>query len=234
MRLQPHSETAPLVSSRARDTTLSLSLSLLEHQKAVDRISLCKIARAPIAVAKRSNHSKHHRKVTRCASPKSYPSDDWRETGPRRRAAGGGGRTYSGIFTDVLENDVLRRVPGPGARSGDGVAPNASGGFPRSIGARGADWGEYQMRVVSRRPSTDRLSNGRPRGARRPRSVIRQADTFWRVRCPFAEQIGLAGRARSTSGREAVCRRGPRRARDRPGASRPRAHRSRGPCLTRD
>ena len=135
---------------------------------------------------------------------------------------------------DVLENDVLRRVPGPGARSGDGVAPNASGGFPRSIGARGADWGEYQTRVVSRRPSTDRLSNGRPRGARRPRSVIRQADAFWRVRWPFAEQTGLAGRARSTSGREAVCRRGPRRARDRPGASRPRAHRSRGPRLTRD
>ena len=35
---------------------------------------------------------------------------------------------------------------------------------------------------------------------------------------------GLAGRARS----EAVCRRWPRRARDRPGASRPRADRSRG------
>ena len=136
-----------------------------------------------------------------------------------------GKRTYSRIlnFADVLENDVLRRVPGPGARSGDGVAPNASGGFPRSIGARGADWGEYQMRVVSRRPSTDRLSNGRPRGARRPRSVIRQADAFWRVQWPFAEQTGLAGRARSTSGREAICRRGRAAGRPGPGIGRARA-----------
>ena len=143
-----------------------------------------------------------------------------------RRDRSAGPAAEEDILPDIRrcrENDVLRRVPGPGARSGDGVAPNASGGFPRSIGARGADWGEYQMRVVSRRPSTDRLSNGRPRGARRPRSVIRQADAFWRVRWPFAEQTGLAGRARSTSGREAICRQGRAAGRPGPGIGRARA-----------
>ena len=147
---------------------------------------------------------------------------------------------------DVVLRDIHRCLgkrrsssrPGSRGAFGRRGRPERVRGVPQIDRGKGRRLGRVpNTRVVSRRPSTDRLSNGRPRGARRPRSVIRQADAFWRVRWPFAEQTGLAGRARSTSGREAVCRRGPRRvarARDRPGASRPRAHRSRGPRLTRD
>ena len=156
------------------------------------------------------------------------------QTGPRRRAAGGGGRSPG--YRRCLGKRCSSSRPGSArGRVRATGSPERARGVPQIDRGKGRRLGRVpNTRVVSRRPSTDRLSNGHPRGARRPRSVIRQADAFWRVRWPFAEQTGLAGRARSTSGREAVCRRGPRRARDRPGASRPRAHRSRGPCLTRD
>ena len=128
--------------------------------------------------------------------------------------------------------DVLRRVPGPGARSGDGVARTRPRGSPDRSG-QGAQTGASTKRASSpgdRRQIASRTDVPEALDAR-GRSFAKRMHSG---ASGGRSQTGLAGRARSTSGCEAVCRRGPRRARDRPGASRPRAHRSRGPRLTRD
>ena len=160
---------------------------------------------------------KHHRNITRCASRRPPPSRTRVMIGERRdRGAGPPAEedVILQIFADVLENDVLRRVPGPGACSGDGVAPNASGGSPDRSG-QGAQTGASTKRASS-------LGDRRQIASRTdvPEALDARGRSFAKRMHSGASggrsKTGLAGRARSTSGREAVCRRGPRRARDRP------------------
>ena len=167
----------------------------------------------------------------------------------------------------IRQSDVLgKRFPSPPPASL--VAVGATGSPPTRPGVSSDPSGGYAGASHSRsdRRTTDRVPNGRPRGAPRPQSAVakrarsnaigirspsRPVSRATPARPPGARRsvvqgtaagigrgsgarailvwTGLAGRARS----EAVCRRWPRRARDRPGASRPRADRSRGPRLTR-
>ena len=111
--------------------------------------------------------------TTRCASPTSRTRVMMGvgETRPRRRRGQVGGRRSVDGFPDIgrcLENDILRRVSGPGERSGrrrsprtrPGVSPDPSGGYAGASHSR------------SDRRTTDRVPNGRPRGAPRPQSAV--------------------------------------------------------------
>ena len=81
--------------------------------------------------------SKHHRKSNKVRVPpsptESYPSDDWRETGPRRRAAGGGGRTpgYSQMSSRCLGKRRSSSRPGSRGAFGRRGRPERVRGVPQ-------------------------------------------------------------------------------------------------------
>ena len=140
----------------------------------------------PIAVAKPLKAPPQSNKVRVPPSPTSRTRV---MIGERRDRGAGPPAEEDVVLRDIHRCLGKRRSSSrPGSRGvfGRRGRPERVRGVPQIDRGKGRN--EYQTRVVSRRPSTDRLSDGRPRGARRPRSVIRQADAFWRVRWPFADR----------------------------------------------